>query len=135
MKTPKEIVDLMMLNDRFSRWMNVEITSVEKGSCEATCRTKEDMLNGFDILHGGITYSISDSLLAFASNAYGYKCVSIETSISHTRTVKNDEVLRAKCSEVHRGKTIGIYNVDIFDESNKLVSKFKGSVFISKDEW
>lgn len=135
MKSPQQIVDLMMSNDRFSQWMDLQIISVSKGACEASCRTKADMLNGFDILHGGITYSISDSLLAFASNAYGYKCVSIETSVSHTRSVKNDEVLRAKCYEIHRGKTIGIYNVDILDESNKLVSKFKGTVFISKDEW
>ena len=125
----------MLSNDKFSQWLDLEITSIGKGFCEATCRTKEDMLNGFDILHGGITYSISDSLLAFASNSYGYKCVSIETSVSHTRPVKNDEVLRAKCSEIHRGKTIGIYNVDIIDTTDKLVSKFKGTVFVSKDEW
>lgn len=135
MKTPQEIVDLMMSNDRFSKWMDLNITKIDKGICEATCKAKDEMLNGFDILHGGITYSISDSLLAFASNAYGYKCVSIETSISHTRSVKIDEVLTAKCTEINRGKTIGIYTVDIFDEANELVSKFKGSVFISGEEW
>ncbi|MBL1280645.1 MAG: PaaI family thioesterase [Fluviicola sp.] len=135
MKSPQEIVDLMMQNDRFSQWMNLEVTAIGKGSCVATCQAKKEMLNGFAILHGGITYSISDSLLAFASNAYGYKCVSIETSISHTRSVKVDEVLTAKCTEINRGKTIGIYTVDIFDESGELVSKFKGSVFISGEEW
>jgi len=135
MKSPKEIVAIMMNNDRFSKWMDLKITTIDKGICEATCHVKDEMLNGFDILHGGITYSISDSLLAFASNSYGAKCVSIETSISHTRTVQLDEILIAKCTEINRGKTIGIYNVDIFDEAGKLVSKFKGSVFISKDLW
>ena len=135
MKTPKEIVDLMMANDKFSHWMNLDITHVDRGSCEAKCTVKDEMLNGFDILHGGITYSISDSLLAFASNAYGYKCVSIETSIAHTRVVKVDETLTAKCTEIHRGKSIGIYSVEIVDEANNLVSKFKGTVSVSKNEW
>ncbi|MCO4813249.1 MAG: hotdog fold thioesterase [Flavobacteriales bacterium] len=135
MRTPQEIVDVMMANDKFSQWLNLSVDKIGKGLCEATCVAKSQMLNGFDILHGGITYSISDSLLAFASNSYGYKCLSIETSISHTKTVKEGEKLIAKCTEINRGKSIGIYNVDIFNEEGVLVSKFKGSVFISKDTW
>ena len=135
MKSPQEIVDMMMANDKFSQWLNLSVDEIGKGFCEASCVAKNQMLNGFDILHGGVTYSISDSLLAFASNSYGYKCVSIETSISHTKTVKEGEKLIAKCTEINRGKSIGIYNVDIFNEKNILVSKFKGSVFISKDIW
>ena len=135
MKTPKEIVQLMMVHDNFSQWMELDVITINKGFCEARCVVKEEMLNGFGILHEGISYSISDSLLAFASNAYGFKCVSIETSISHTRSIKSNETLIARCTEIHRGKTIGIYTVDIYDSVNKLVSKFKGSVLISKDEW
>ena len=124
-----------MANDKFSQWLGLSIDNIGEGICEASCVAKNQMLNGFDILHGGITYSISDSLLAFASNSYGYKCVSIETSISHTKTVKEGEKLTAKCTEINRGKSIGIYNVDIYNEESILVSKFKGSVFISKDIW
>lgn len=135
MRSPQEIVELMMANDKFSQWLGLSIDNIGEGICEASCVAKNQMLNGFDILHGGITYSISDSLLAFASNSYGYKCVSIETSISHTKTVKEGEKLTAKCTEINRGKSIGIYNVDIYNEQSILVSKFKGSVFISKDIW
>lgn len=43
------------------------------------------MLNGFYIAHGGITYSLADSALAFASNAHNNKAVSVETNISHVK--------------------------------------------------
>ncbi len=134
MKTPKEIVDLMMENDRFSQWMGLEILEIDKGSCIAKCTVKEDMLNGFDILHGGITYSISDSLLAFAANAHGFQCVSIETSITHIRPVLEDDILTAKCTEIHRGRSTGIYQVDIYNAKQHLISKFKGTVSVSKKE-
>lgn len=134
MKTPKEIVDLMMENDRFSQWMGLEILEIDKGSCIAKCTVKEEMLNGFDILHGGITYSISDSLLAFAANAHGFQCVSIETSITHIRPVLEDDILTAKCTEIHRGRSTGIYQVDIYNEKQHLISKFKGTVSVSKKE-
>lgn len=125
----------MLQHDHFSEWMKLEVRTLEKGACTLSCVTKKDMLNGFAILHGGITYSLSDSALAFASNSYGYKCVSIETSISHLRPVGVDTQLIVSCHEIHRGKTIGIYGVNIHDTEGQLVSKFKGTVHISKDEW
>ena len=135
MKTPNEIVDIMLSHDLFSKWMGIKLDQLGIGFCTVSCEVHEDMLNGFAILHGGITYSLSDSALAFASNSYGYKCVSIETSISHLRPVVLGEKLTAKCVEISRRKTIGIYTVDIFNNQQKLVSKFKGTVNISKDIW
>jgi len=38
-------------------------------------------------------------------------------------------------NEIHRGKSIGIYEVDVFNQKNELISKFKGTVSISKDTW
>lgn len=125
----------MLKNDQFSRWTGLEVTAISPGHCEITCTTKAEMLNGFDILHGGITYSLSDSALAFASNAHGYKCVSIETSISHLRPVRINENLYVIAQEVHRGKSIGIYEVTIHNKKKELVSKFKGTVSISTEMW
>lgn len=135
MKSPKEIVDIMLSGDYFSQWMGLEIIDLGLGNCKLKCTTKKDMLNGFEILHGGITYSLSDSALAFASNSYGYKCVSIETSISHLRQVKVNEPLTITCEESYRGKTIGLYFVNIVNAQGQLVSRFKGTVHISSEVW
>ncbi|MEY3238245.1 MAG: hypothetical protein RI883_2346 [Bacteroidota bacterium] len=125
----------MLEQDAFSLWMGIEVISAKKGFCELTATVKEDMLNGFAILHGGISYSLSDSALAFASNSYGNKCVSIETSISHVRPAKIGDILTAKCTELHRGKTIGIYEVIITNQYHKKISIFKGTVHITQDYW
>ncbi len=135
MKTPEEIVKQMMKGDHFSRWMGLEIVDIKKGFCKAKCVIKKEMLNGFSILHGGITFSLSDSVLAFAANSYGYKCVSIETSITHLRPVFENETLTILSEEIHRGRSIGVYSVKIYNEKNILVSNFKGTVSISKDIW
>jgi acyl-CoA thioesterase len=135
MLSPKEIVAKMMEHDAFSKLMGIEIIDIQQGTCTLRCEVIAEMLNGFQILHGGISYSISDSALAFASNSYGNKCVSIETSISHTKSAKLNDILTATCTEVHRGKTIGIYHVQVFNQENKLISVFKGTVHISQNFW
>lgn len=132
---PSEIVNKMMEGDKFSQWLGIEVISIEQGTCVLKMKLSTEMVNGFSIAHGGITYSLSDSALAFAANAYGYKCVSIETSISHTRPVKIGDTLNAFCSELHRGRTVGIYQVEIFNQENKKVSIFKGIVTISDEKW
>lgn len=133
--TPAEIVHKMMEGDAFSKWMGVTVESIEKGSCRLSLKVQPEMVNGFHIAHGGISYSLSDSALAFASNAYGKQCVSIETSISHTRPAKINDILTATCKELNRGKTIGIYEVTVTNQDNKKVAIFKGTVHISDRDW
>ena len=135
MLTPKEIVTKMLSKDHFSNWLGITIENIEQGSTILKCTLKKEMLNGFEILHGGISYSLADSALAFAANSYGYKCVSIETSISHIRPVLLGDTLTAFCKEINRTKTIGIYEVNIENQHKKLVAIFKGIVKISEKTW
>jgi acyl-CoA thioesterase len=135
MKTPQKIVNLMMQNDAFSQWMNVEVLKIGAGFCTVSCKVNSEMLNGFHILHGGISYSLADSVLAFASNSYGNQCVSIETSISHTKPAELNDTLFATCKELHRGKTTGIYEVKVTNQDQKLIALFKGTVHVSEKVW
>lgn len=135
MKQPEEIVKLMLSKDAFSNWMNLEVTNLGLGFCSIECTVTEQMLNGFQIAHGGIAYSLSDSALAFGANSRGHKCVSIETSIAHLSPVYKGDLLKAVCSEVHRGKTFAIYSVKVFNQKNEQISNFKGTVNISHEVW
>ncbi len=125
----------MMEGDSFSQWMGVDILAIKKGYSKLSMTIRQEMVNGFKIAHGGITYSLSDSALAFAANSYGKQCVSIETSISHTRPVNIGDSLIAECIELNRGKSIAIYQVTVLNQDNKKVSLFKGTVHISERNW
>jgi acyl-CoA thioesterase len=95
------------------------------------------MLNGFGIAHGGITYSLADSALAFASNSKGRKSVSIETSISHLVSLKeNDELIADAFCETETEK-LGHYKVNLFlkKDPTKIVALFKGIVYKTSKEW
>lgn len=135
MKTPLEIVNIMMNGDAFSQWLGVEVTTIEKGFCVLRAQVSETMMNGFSIAHGGITYSLADSCLAFASNSYGMQCVSIETTISHLKKVGVSDVLTATSEEVSRNKKVGLYNVKVTNQNHELVAHFRGTVHISEREW
>jgi acyl-CoA thioesterase len=135
MKSPQEIVSHMMEHDAFSQYLGIEVLEVGGGFCTLQATVKETMTNGHKTLHGGITYSLSDSGLAFASNSRGYRAVSIETSISHIKKCFPGDTLTVYAKEINRGRTIGIYEVEILNQDQVKVSHFKGTVFISQETW
>ena len=115
--------------DNFCQWLGIKLLDAKEGYCVIQMNVRKEMLNGFAIAHGGITYSLADSALAFASNTLGKKCVSIETSISHTISLKEGDVITAVAEEMSLSNKIGIYKVTIKNQHSKIVALFKGTVY------
>lgn len=130
-----EIVNKMMETDAFSQWLGIEILEAEKGGCKLQMTVRSEMCNGFGIIHGGITFSLADSALAFASNAHGRLSVALECSISYPVAVKVGDVLTAIATEVSLTNKIGIYNIPVTNQNNEIVGVFKGSVYRTSKEW
>lgn len=135
MSKAQQITDRMMAADLFSQWLGVERLGEDKGYCQLRMTVRAEMCNGFSIAHGGITYSLADSALAFASNSHGRHAVSIETSISHIKPLKAGDVIIATAEEKSLGNRIGIYDVKVEREDGDLVALFKGTVFRKETEW
>ena len=135
MKSPLEIVQYMLNNDAYSKWLGISILEVNEGFCKLTMTVHSEMLNGHQIAHGGISYAISDSALAFAANSRGYKAVSIETSIAHISPVFEGDTLIVICSEISNGKSIARYISEVFNQNNQLVARFNGTVFKKNESW
>ena len=130
-----KIVDAMFDHDAFSKWMGMERIEESEGFSKLRMTVREEMLNGFYIAHGGITYSLADSAFAFASNSRGQHAVSIETSISHLRSVKAGDVLTAEAIEEHFNPKIAQYAVKIWNQNDDLVALFKGTVYRKSKHW
>lgn len=135
MREARDIVDEMMSADAFSKWLGIEIIKSEAGHCILGMTVREEMCNGFGVTHGGITYSLADSALAFASNSRGIKSMSIETSISHTNPVYPGDVLTAIASEISLKNKIAIYDISVKNQKEETVALFKGTVYRSGKEW
>jgi acyl-CoA thioesterase len=126
---------LMYDKDAFSRWMGISIDVIRMGFCTLRMSIKEEMLNGFRISHGGIAYALADSALAFAANTYGLHAVTVETSISHVKPVRQEDVLTAEARELSRKSRFGIYEVIVRNQNNDIVAIVKGTMFIKDTIW
>ena len=135
MNQSEKIVDTMYQNDAFSQWLGIEVVDIKDGYCKINMTVRKEMLNGFQIAHGGIAYSLADSALAFASNSHGRKSLSVETSISHTVSVKEGDSLIAVSNEISLSPKIGIYLISIKNQNEQEVALFKGTVYRTSKDW
>ncbi len=130
-----KVVSKMYNHDGFSQWLGIERLHVSEGTCTLRMTVRKDMLNGFGMAHGGITYSLADSALAFASNSHGRMSVSVETNISHTKSVKEGDVITAVAEQLSLTDKIGVYHVTVKNQADEIVALFKGTVYRTPKQW
>lgn len=135
MDKPEQIVNQMYSQDAFSKWLGIERVTVKPGYCALKMEVRSEMLNGFGIAHGGISYSLADSALAFASNSQGKHALSIETSISHTAPLREGDAITATATEEQCSRRIGIYRVEVRKADGQLAAIFKGTVYRKSQDW
>ncbi len=133
--TPKKVVDRMYNNDPFSQWLGIERLADGPGTSKLRMKIRGEMLNGFDILHGGIAFSLADSALAFAANSHGIKSVSIEASMSYLESVKEGDTITAVAEEAGLTKKTGVYYITITKQDGAKVALFKGIVYRTGKSW
>ncbi|MFM7710620.1 MAG: hydroxyphenylacetyl-CoA thioesterase PaaI [Ferruginibacter sp.] len=125
----KAVVDHMMQHDGFSRWMGIIVLDVREGYSRIQMTVRPEMVNGFGIVHGGIPFSLADSAFAFACNNRNNLSVALDTSINFIKSVMVGDQLTAEATELHNGRSTGLYHIHIHNQNNDLVAVFKGTCY------
>ena len=126
---PENVVQHMLQHDRFSQWLGISVIEITEGYSKIKMSVREEMLNGFGIVHGGIAFSLADSAFAFACNNRNNLSVALDTSINFIKPVHPGDELIAEAKELHNGRSTGLYHISIYNQHNHLVAQFKGTCY------
>ena len=119
----------MLERDAFSAWLGVELLDVRPRSASVRMTVRREMLNGFGVCHGGATFALADSALAFAANAHGQVTVAIENGISYPASVAAGDVLTAVAAEESTANRVAFYTVRVTKQDDSVVALFRGTVY------
>ena len=87
---------------------------------------RDDMVNGFDVCHGGLLFTLADTAFAFACNAYDNVTFAAAATIEFIRPALLGDELRASAREDYRGTKRGLYTVGIRNQRDQVVALFYG---------
>ena len=121
----------MWRQDRASAGLGIELVQLEHsgglGHATARMAVADTMVNGHDICHGGLIFTLADSAFALACNAGGTPTVAATCDITFVTTARLGDVLVATAIErVAYGRN-GITDVTVTRERDgAVVAEFRG---------
>jgi acyl-CoA thioesterase len=119
----------MYSDDLFSKWLGIEIVDIHEGYSKIQMILRDEMVNGFGVIHGGVTFSFADSAFAFACNNRNNLSMALDTSITFTKALKPGDIITAEAKELHNGRSTGLYLITVTNQGGEQVALFKGTCF------
>ncbi len=119
-------VQKMLSADEASRSLGMELLAVGAGTAGVSMKVRKDMVNGHNIAHGGIVFTLADTAFACACNSHNIVNVAQSCTVNFTRPAVLGDVLTANAVEVTRGRRSGVYDVRVENGDGKLVALFRG---------
>jgi len=133
--SPIAIYEQMIQKDNFSQWLGIELMQISVGYCQLQMIVRPEMLNGFGILHGGVSFAFADSAFAFASNSHGRLSVSQQASMTYAKPAKEGDILIAEATQLNLGHKTATFDVKVYQKTSEVViGFFRGSVYRTAKE-
>jgi len=127
--TPEETArrsgEVMWAGDRTSQSLGIVLDEVRPGQATVRMTVGEDMVNGHDIGHGGLTFTVADSAFSYACNSYNRRTVAAGAEIRFLAPTRRGDVLVATATERERKGRDGVYDVKV-RVAEKVVATFVG---------
>jgi len=114
--------------DKFAKHSGIRLVSVGKGSARAELEIQEQHLNGLDIAHGGVIFTLADMAFAAASNSHGVDAVAVNVSISFFKAVQKGKLF-SEAIEISRNRKLATYRIDVTDEAGELIASMQGTAY------
>ncbi len=119
-----------------AKFLQMRITQVEEGRVTMQMPIDARYANPIGTLHGGIMCDLGDAAMgtAFATTCEeGDSYTTIELKCNYLRPVWKGD-LTASAWIVSRGKTIGLVECEIRDDSNRLIAKLSSTLTVLRGE-
>lgn len=118
--------DVMHANDRTAQMMGIHIVETIAGQAVLAMKVRNDMLNGHDVCHGGMLFTLADTAFAHACNNTNKVTLASGCTIDFLAPAYEGELLTATATERSRSGRTGVYDVEIHNPAGKLVATFRG---------
>ena len=130
----QDAVNAMWSRDQAAQALGMEIRKVLAGSATLRMRVRKDMVNGHQICHGGLIFTLADTAFAYACNSYNQNTVASACHIDFLAPGREGDVLEAVAIERSSAGRTGVYDVEVRVVDGHAVALFRGKSHRIKGE-
>jgi acyl-CoA thioesterase len=116
----------MFARDHAAQMLGIKLVEIKPGFARMSMTVRPDMVNGHDICHGGLIFTLADTSFAYACNAGNRATVAQNCAITFLAAARQGDVLTAAAAERHRTRRTGLTDIEVTDQTGKLIAIFRG---------
>jgi len=122
----RKVADAMIAREGTGPSWGLVIEEAREGYARVRMRVRADMVNGHNITHGGMIFSLADSAFAYACNSRNETTVAQNATITFLTASKLGDTLVAEAQELSRAGRSGVYQVRVRNGEAGVVAEFTG---------
>jgi len=115
----------MFDDDVASRALGMELVRAAEGTAVVRMRITRQMVNGYDIAHGGYLFMLADTAFGCACNTHGEPTLGAGAEISFVTSARLGDQLVATAELRTRYGRNGIYDVTV-RRGDEIIAEFRG---------
>ena len=117
----------MAETDRVFGRLGMRVDTVSVGRAALSLTVRDEMLNGHDICHGGVIFTLADTAFAIACNSRNAVTLAQAAEVSFVAAGEPGEVLTAAAeARTGGGGRTGIYDGTVTGRDGRLIALFRG---------
>ena len=118
--------EVMWRDDNASKWLGMKVEEVRQGYARLSMGVTQNMVNGHNLCHGGLIFTLADSTFAFACNSHNQRAVAAGASIEFLAPAFLGDLLTAEgVEQALKGRT-GVYDMKVSNQKGELIALFRG---------
>jgi acyl-CoA thioesterase len=118
--------EAMYSRDIATRELGIRLESIGPGRCRMTMTVRGDMLNGHEVCHGGLIFTLADTAFAYACNSRNAVSLAQTCSIDFISPAREGDLLIAEAEEHHQLSRTGLYDITVTRDNGQVVARFRG---------
>ena len=124
----------MWSRDQAAQGLGMQLVSVSPGRATLRMGVRADMVNGHQICHGGLIFTLADTAFAYACNSYNQNTVASGCNIDFLAPAREGQTLEAVAIERSAAGRTGVYDVEVRVVDGGAVALFRGKSYRIKGE-
>lgn len=128
MKNLDELMLRLNGNSQYLQSNDMKVTELRRGYARVEMVIDKQILNVHGFVHGGALFSLADTAAGAASFATGRDSVTLAGTINYMKPGKGGKLIGI-ATEINAGRTIGVYEVFIYNDDETLLSRATFTMF------
>jgi len=128
----KDIFKKVNSEDTFAQLVRMKVVEIRPGFARSSLSITDQMVNIYQMAHGGAIFSVADQACEAAGNSFGEPAVALQHNIHFLTAGRSGDILEATAKVSNRSNRIGLIEFEVRNQEGLLLAMGQQLIYFKK---